>query len=110
MADRKRWYYFLKDDYDSILMNKNAWRDPVLKGISYAKTGQPAEAEKIEIHLSAYQYLITLSTWIFCRLGEKLKAMEYLHLAYRLYDYNLVKIKVDKLFDPLKMMKNSGNC
>jgi len=35
-------------------------------------------------------------------LGEKQKAMEYLNLAYRMYDYNLVKIKVDKLFDPLR--------
>jgi hypothetical protein len=28
--------------------------------------------------------------------------MEYLNLAYRMHDYNLIKIKVDKLFDPLR--------
>jgi adenylate cyclase len=104
MADRKRWYYFLKDDYDSILLNKNTWRDPVLKGISYAKTGKAVEARKIVDSLTALSLLDhafdigIIHAW----LGEKQKAMEYLNLAYRLYDYNLVKIKVDKLFDPLR--------
>jgi hypothetical protein len=39
---------------------------------------------------------------IYAWLGEKGKAIEYLNLAYRLYDYNLISIKVNKVFDPLR--------
>ena len=39
---------------------------------------------------------------IYAWLGEKQKAIEKLNLAYRLYDYGLISIKVDKLFDPLR--------
>ncbi len=104
LADRKRWYYFLKDDYDSILINNNARRDPVLTGIAYAKTGRPQEAGKIVDSLKALSLLDHAFDIgiIYAWMGEKQKAMDYLLLAYRLYDYNLVKIKVDKLFDPLR--------
>ena len=39
---------------------------------------------------------------IYAWIGEKQKAMKYLTIAYRLYDYNLISIKVNKLFDPLR--------
>jgi hypothetical protein len=39
---------------------------------------------------------------IYAWLGEKQKAIDYLNLAYRLYNYELISIKVNKLFDPLR--------
>ncbi len=100
----KRSYYFLKDEYDSILMIGTSFRDPVLIGISYAKTGRPVEAKKIVDSLMAVSPLDHAFDIgiIYAWLGEKQKSMEYLNLAYRMYDYNLIKIKVDKLFDPLR--------
>jgi hypothetical protein len=35
-------------------------------------------------------------------MGDKQAAIDYLNLAYRLYDYGLISIKVNKLFDPLR--------
>jgi len=105
IANRKPWYFFLKDDYDSILMNKNARRDPMLIGISYAKTGKLKEAGKIVDSLKALSPLDHAFSIgiIYAWMNEKQKSMDYLNLAYRMYDYNLVKIKVDKLFDPLRL-------
>ena len=45
-----------------------------------------------------YQYLQSIYVW----LDEKQKAIQYLNLAYQLYDYNLISIKVNKMFDPLR--------
>ena len=39
-----------------------------------------------------------LYAWI----GDKQKAIEKLNLAYRLYDFGMISIKVDKIFDPLR--------
>ena len=50
---------------------------------------------------SAYDHAFSIGI-IYAWLNEKQKAMEYLNLAYRLYDYNLIRIKVDKMFDPLR--------
>ena len=100
----KLWYYFLKEDYDSILMYGNPLRDPALLGIAYARTGRVREARKIVDSLqalSSYDHAFSIGI-IYAWLNEKQKAMDYLNLAYRLYDYNLIRIKVDKIFDPLR--------
>jgi hypothetical protein len=76
----------------------------MLIGISYAKTGKPKEAAKIVDSLkvlSPLDHAFSIGI-IYAWMNEKQKAMDYLNLAYRMYDYNLVKIKVDKLFDPLR--------
>ena len=39
---------------------------------------------------------------IYAWMNEKQKAMDYLTIAYRLFDYGLISIKVNKLFDPLR--------
>lgn len=100
----RRWYYFLKEEYDSILVFSNSIQDPVLSGIAYAKTGKAMQARKIVDSLksiSQYDHAFSIGI-IYAWLDEKQKAMEYLNLAYRLYDYNLISIKVNKIFDPLR--------
>ena len=97
-------YYFLKDEYDSILVYGNSLYNPALLGIAYAKTGKDMQARKIVdslISLSPYDHAFSIGI-IYAWLDEKQKAMEYLNLAYRLYDYKLISIKVDKIFDPLR--------
>ena len=53
--------------------------------------------ESVSPHDHAFQTGI-----IYAWAGEKQKAIEKLNLAYRLYDFGLISIKVDKLFDPLR--------
>ena len=97
-------YYFLKDEYDSILYYSRPGSNSILKSIAYTRTGQSDKAKKIADSLekaSPYDHAFQtgiLYAWI----GEKQKAIEKLNLAYRLYDFGLISIKVDKLFDPLR--------
>jgi adenylate cyclase len=100
----KIWYYFLKDQYDSMLIYSRETRQSALVGIAYSKMGNAVQARKIIDSLKAssendHAFAIGI---IYAWLGEKQKALEYLNLAYRLYDYNLISIKVNKLFDPLR--------
>ena len=100
----KLWYHFLKEDYDSILVYGNELNNPVVIGIANAKTGKVREAQKIVDSLiakSANDNAFNIGI-IYAWLNEKQKAMEYLNLAYRLYDYSLISIKVNKIFDPLR--------
>ncbi|HET6768736.1 MAG TPA: tetratricopeptide repeat protein, partial [Chitinophagaceae bacterium] len=97
-------YHFLKDEYDSILEYNIPVYFSILKSIAYTRTGQIVKAKKIADSLeniSPYDHAFQtgiLYAWI----GEKEKAIEKLNLAYRLYDFGLISIKVDKLFDPLR--------
>jgi tetratricopeptide (TPR) repeat protein len=102
--DIKIWYYFLKEDYDSIFVYGKQFYDPAMLGIAYAKKGKTAEARKIVDSLnsiSPYDHAFSIGI-IYAWMDEKQKAMEYLNLAYRLYDFNMIRIKVDKMFDPLR--------
>ena len=97
-------YHFLRDEYDSILYHNIPVYMSMLKSIAYTRTGQTAKAKKIADsleNLSPYDHAFQtgiLYAWI----GEKQKAIEKLNLAYRLYDFGLISIKVDKFFDPLR--------
>lgn len=97
-------YHFLKDEYDSILFYIRPASFSILKSIAYTRKGQADKAKKIADSLekvSPYDHAFQtgiLYAWI----GEKQKAIEKLNLAYRLYDFGLISIKVDKLFDPLR--------
>ena len=100
----KMIYYFLKDQYDSILFYHKTWNNSLLRNIAFTQTGQMDKAKRIADSLEkaspydhAYQTGI-LYAWI----GEKEKALEKLNLAYRLYDFGMISIKVNKLFDPLR--------
>ena len=97
-------YHFLKDEYDSILFYIKPASFSILKSIALTRTGQTDKAKRIADSLenaSPYDHAFqtgVLYAWI----GEKQKAIEKLNLAYRLYDFGLISIKVDKLFDPLR--------
>ena len=100
----KLFYHFLKDEYDSIVSYNIPPYLSILKSIAYTRTGQTDKAKKIADSLekiSPYDHAFQtgiLYAWI----GEKQKAIEKLNLAYRLYDFGLISIKVDKMFDPLR--------
>ena len=97
-------YYFLKENYDSVLLYGNMVNSPMMRGIGNAKTGNLREAQKIVDSLiakSGNDHAFNIGI-IYAWLNEKQKAMEYLNLAYRLYDYSLISIKVNKIFDPLR--------
>ena len=100
----KMVYHFLKDEYDSILFYMRPASLSVLKNIAFTRTGQADKAKRVADSLekvSPYDHAFqtgVLYAWI----GEKQKAIEKLNLAYRLYDFGLISIKVDKLFDPLR--------
>ena len=97
-------YHFLKDEYDSVLFYSRQFPQSILKSVAYTRTGQSYKANQIADSLesvSPYDHAFhtgIIYTW----LGEKQKAIEKLNLAYRLYDFGLISIKVDKLFDPLR--------
>ena len=103
-AGPKLVFHFLKDEFDSILFYIRPASFSILKSVAYTRTGQTDKAKKIADSLekiSPYDHAFQtgiLYAWI----GEKQKAIEKLNLAYRLYDFNLISIKVDKLFDPLR--------
>jgi len=101
----KMIYHFLKDNYDSVLFYSNRVPNSiVLKSIAYTRTGQTDKAKRIADSLesvSPYDHAFQTGI-IYAWLGEKQKAIEKLNLAYRLYDFGLISIKVDKLFDPLR--------
>lgn len=104
MTGTKMMYHFLKDEYDSVLVYGSKLPHSLLKSIAYIQTGKIDQAkkvidslEKISSYDQAFQTGI-LYAWM----GEKQKAIEKLNLAYRLYDFSLISIKVDKLFDPLR--------
>ena len=97
-------YHFLKDQYDSVLLYKKHLIYQLYINVSYTRTGQSEKAKRIVDSLErvspidrAFQTGV-----IYAWLGEKQKAIEKLNLAYRLYDFGLISIKVDKLFDPLR--------
>jgi adenylate cyclase len=100
----KSVYYFLKDEYDSILYYSRPGSNSILKNIAYTRTGQTDKTKKIADSLeSVSPYDQAFQTGIlYAWIGEKQKAIEKLNLAYRLYDFGLISIKVDKLFDPLR--------
>jgi adenylate cyclase len=100
----KVMYHFLKDEYDSIVLYSRQIPASMLKNVAYTQTGRIDKAKKIADSLeniSPYDYAFQTGI-IYAWIGEKQKAIEKLNLAYRLYDFGLISIKVDKLFDPLR--------
>lgn len=103
-AAAKHWYHFLKDEFDSILSTRSTYMNPALLGIAFIRTGQANRARNLVdslLSVSTYDHAFTagiINAWM----GEKQKAIDDLNMAYRLYDYGLISIKVDKLFDPLR--------
>ena len=97
-------YFFLKEEYDSILVYGNRRYQSAEIAIALVKTGKKIQAGMIVDSLlkaSENDNAFNIGI-IYGWLGEKQKAIEYLNLAYRLYDYSLISIKVNKLFDPLR--------
>jgi TolB-like protein/class 3 adenylate cyclase len=97
-------YFFLQDKYDSMLVYALQLHNPGLSGLAYAKLGNTSKAGKIIDSLkqkSENDNCFDIGI-IYAWLGEKQKAIDYLNLAYRLYNYELISIKVNKLFDPLR--------
>ena len=101
----KLMYYFLKDQFDSVLFfSERVPFSILIRNIAYTRTGQNDRAKQIADSLenvSPYDHAFQTGI-IYAWLGEKQKAIEKLNLAYRLYDFGLISIKVDKLFDPLR--------
>src|SRR5688572_4686200 len=97
-------YHFLKDEYDSILFYSRPSSISILKSISFTRTGQTDKTKKIADSLeksAPYDFAFQIGI-LYAWIGDKQKAIEKLNLAYRLYDFGLISIKVDKLFDPLR--------
>jgi tetratricopeptide (TPR) repeat protein len=104
MPGIKMVYYFLKDEYDSILLYHHSFSNSIYNYVAYTRTGQMEKAKRIADSLeniSPYDYAFQNGV-IYAWTGEKQKAIEKLNLAYRLYDFGLISIKVNKLFDPLR--------
>jgi adenylate cyclase len=97
-------YHFLKDNFDSILFYGDRFPNSLYKSIAYTRTGQMQKAKTIVDSLekvSPYDHAFHTGV-IYAWIGEKQKAIEKLNLAYRLSDFGLISVKVDKLFDPLR--------
>ena len=96
--------YFLKNQYDSILTYGNIDGNTAEMGIAMTQTGRMKEATQLVDSLrkaSEYDNAFDIGV-IYAWMGEKKKAMDYLTLAYRMFDYGLISIRVNKLFDPLR--------
>lgn len=101
---RKITYYFLRDQYDSMLLVGNGLRPMPYMGIALIKTGKTAQVYKI---IDSLKKDLADDNWfdiaiLYAWMGEKQKAMDYLKIAYKLNDYGLISIRVNKLFDPLR--------
>jgi len=101
---RKIPYYFLIDQYDSMLLVGNGLRPMPYMGIALIKTGKTAQVNKI---IDSLKKELADDNWfdiaiLYAWMGEKQKAMDYLKIAYKLNDYGLISIRVNKLFDPLR--------
>jgi tetratricopeptide (TPR) repeat protein len=101
---RKVTYYFLIDQYDSMLLDGNGLRPMPYMGIALIKTGKTATVNKI---IDSLKREVAGDNWfdiaiLYAWMGEKQKAMDYLKVAYKLNDYGLISIRVNKLFDPLR--------
>lgn len=97
-------YFFLNGDYDSILSNKDDKNHIKEIGIALVKTGKIKQAEAIIDSLrkvSENDNALDIGI-IYAWIGDKENAMKYITTAYRLFDYGLISIRVDKLFDPLR--------
>lgn len=98
------WYHFLQNNGDSMMHYATSRELPWMKGIALSLTGRTDDARKLADSLiakSPYDYAFSIGI-IYAWAGNKDKAVEYLNLAYRLYDYQLINIRVDKVFDPLR--------
>lgn len=98
------WYHFLQNNGDSMMHYATSRELPWMKGIALSITGRTDEARKLADSLiakSPYDHAFSIGI-IYAWAGNKDKAVEYLNLAYRLYDYQLINIRVDKVFDPLR--------
>jgi len=103
--------FLLNDQYDSILAYGSLQRNTAEMGIAMVKTGQLKQATMLVDSLrkaseddNAFNIGI-----IYAWMGEKQKAMDYLTIAYRLFDYGLISIKVNKIFDPLRNEESFKN-
>jgi tetratricopeptide (TPR) repeat protein len=97
-------YHFLKNEYDSILIHTGRLPYSLLRNIAYTQTGNIEKAKKVVDSLenvSPYDHAFQIGI-IYGWIGVKQKALEKLNLAYRLYDFGMISIKVDKMFDPLR--------
>jgi len=96
--------YLLREQYDSILIYANREHQPIETAIAYIKTGKPQQAIIIVDSLKKTSEMNNAFAIgiIYAWLDDNQQAMKYLNLAYRLYDYSLITIKVDKVFDPLR--------
>ncbi len=98
------WKFFLRNQYDSLLLHGKKTGNLMAIGIGNAKTGNTAATQKLIDSLKTSDdgrndYTIgILNAWV----DKKKEAMRYLNKAYMLYDYQLIKIRVDKHFDPLR--------
>lgn len=92
-----------------LLYTRGEFVDPSLKGIAYAQTGKAVQVGKLIDSLktgSENDHAFDIGI-IYAWMGEKGKAIEYLNLAFWLYDYNLISIKVNKGLNPLRDEKGS---
>ncbi len=75
-------------------------------GYAYAVAGRRLEAQKALnelLELSKHRYVSEGQIGIiYIALGEKDKAFERLEEAYKVYDLNLMRIKVERRFDPIR--------
>jgi TolB-like protein/class 3 adenylate cyclase len=101
------WKFFLRNQYDSLLMHGIKTGNQLAIGIGHAKTGNVAitqnliDSLKIRDEAKNDFTIGILNAWI----NNKPEAIKYLNKAYIAYDYQLIKIRVDKHFDPLRNEK-----
>jgi tetratricopeptide (TPR) repeat protein len=103
----KQMYKEAIDEYNNVL-NRPEGRAMGLMGLShaYALAGRRQEAQKALdelLELSKHRYVSPGQIGIiYIALGEKDKAFERLEEANRIYDLNIMRLKVERRFDPIR--------
>jgi tetratricopeptide (TPR) repeat protein len=103
----KRMYNEAIDEFNK-LFNLPDGKRSGLMGLAhaYALAGRREEAQKTLnelLELSKHEYVSPGQIGIiYIALGEKDKAFEYLEEANKVYDLNLMRMKVERRFDPLR--------
>jgi serine/threonine protein kinase/tetratricopeptide (TPR) repeat protein len=103
----KQMYKEAIDEYNNVL-NRPDGRAMGLMGLShaYALAGRREEAQKTLDELLALSKQRYVSPGqigiIYIALGEKDKAFERLEEANRIYDLNIMRLKVERRFDPIR--------
>jgi TolB-like protein/class 3 adenylate cyclase len=100
----KTYAYFLNEQYDSVFIYSKRYSYPFWLAIAATRLGHMDLAQKFidSVKNNLISDNVISTGIIYAWLNEKDKAIDWLEKSYYMKNSNILAIKVDKLFDPLR--------